>query len=91
MSADGENVVLGGTGYNFYYFAECTTRANTSQYWTWSEGLSVSDYHTVHISPDGQYVATGGTWWNGTGFVAFYANASSLRIQQVQTGLPLLS
>jgi hypothetical protein len=77
MSADGENVVLGGTGYNFYYFAGCKTRANTSQLWTWADYLSVSDYYTVHISPDGQYVATGGTWYNGTGFVAFYANASS--------------
>ena len=77
ISADGENVVLGGTGYNFYYFAGCAARANTSQYWTWADYLSVSDYYTVHISPDGQYVATGGTWYNGTGFVAFYANASS--------------
>ena len=77
MSDDGEYVVVGGTGVGLYYFAGCRGRWGSDEEPTWSNIFGINDFHTVHLSSDGRYVAAGGrnATWNG--FVMFYEGANA--------------
>jgi len=77
MSANGNYTVVGGTGISIWYYAGCTARTGSDQTPTWTYTAGVSDYRTVHISPNGKYVAGGGTG-SGGGFVIFFKDADTL-------------
>jgi len=76
MSYSGDYVVVGGTGITLYYFAGCTKRSGSDESQTWSKVFGVNDFRAVKISPNGEYVAAGGS--NSThGFVVFYKDATT--------------
>lgn len=77
MSANGNYTVVGGTGISIWYYAGCITRTGQDQTPTWTYTTGVSDYQTVHISPNGKYVAGGGTRYEG-GFVIFFKDADTM-------------
>jgi hypothetical protein len=77
ISANGNYTVVGGTGVSIYYFAECTTRTGSDLPYTWVYIAPVNDFHTVHISPNGKYVAGGGTRYPFLGFVIFFKDADT--------------
>ncbi len=77
MSANGNYTVVGGTGVSIWYYANCTNRTGPDQAASWTYVAGVSDYRTVHISPNGKYVAGGGTRYEG-GFVIFFKDADTL-------------
>jgi WD40 repeat protein len=76
MSDDGEYVVVVGTGSSLYYFANCTTRSSFDENPTWQKMFDVADFLTVDLSPDGRYVAAGGSAYGPEGFVIFYKDAN---------------
>jgi hypothetical protein len=77
MSANGNYTVVGGTGVTIWYYAGCTTRTGQDQIATWTNTAGVTDFLTVHISPNGKYVAGGGTRSAMQGFVVFYKDADT--------------
>ncbi len=77
ISDDGEYVVVAGTGVGLYYFAGCRERSGMSEDPTWFNIFGVNDFYKVEMSPDGQYVAAGGSNGTWNGFVMFYKGASS--------------
>ncbi|MEM3458696.1 MAG: hypothetical protein QXN36_03610 [Candidatus Bathyarchaeia archaeon] len=77
MSANGNYTVVGGTGISIWYYAGCIARTGPDQTPTWTRMAGVSDYRTVHISPNGKYVAGGGASYEG-GFVIFFKDADTL-------------
>ena len=76
MSYDGDYVVVSGTGITLYYFADCTTRSGSAESETWLTGFLVEDFRAVKISPNGEYVAAGGSNFTN-GFVVFYKDATT--------------
>lgn len=63
-----------------YYFADCRTRSGLSEDVTWLDYPAQSnEIFAVDLSPDGQYIAVGGTkLLDGVGgFVAYYKQAST--------------
>jgi hypothetical protein len=77
ISANGEFVVVGGTGDSLYYFRDCTSKSGAGENWDWQ--LSFGDeILAVDMTPDGRYVAFGGGVFSGNGFVAFTGNADLL-------------
>ena len=75
MSSDGNYVVVGGTGVNIYYFADCTSRSGPDQTWTWIDPTLGIEIYSVDMSSDGKYVVAGGLYSNDEGFVVFYKDA----------------
>ncbi len=90
MSDDGEYVVVVGTDVNVWFYAGCTGRSGSDQPTTWVD-YPESQVHVVDMSPDGRYVAAGGTPGTG-GFVAFYKDAhnatSSPKLWHARSSLP---
>ena len=76
MSDDGEYVVVVGTGSSLYYFANCTARSSFGENPTWQKMFGVADFLAVDLSPDGRYVAAGGSAYGPNGFVVFYKDAN---------------
>ena len=76
MSANGNYTVVGGTGVNTWYYANCHKRSNMSEIATWISAPGVYDFLSVHISADGKHVAGGGSRYGG-GFVTFFTNATT--------------
>ncbi|MDH5483022.1 MAG: hypothetical protein OEY22_09115 [Candidatus Bathyarchaeota archaeon] len=77
MSANGNYTVVGGTGVIIYYYAGCTSRTGSEQNFTWMYNAPVADFYTVHISPNGKYVAGGGQRGFLNGFVMFFKDADT--------------
>ncbi len=90
MSDDGNYVVVVGTDINVWFYAGCTDRSGSDQPATWVD-YPESLVHVVDISPDGRFVAAGGTPGTG-GFVAFYKNthnaSSPPKLWHARTSLP---
>jgi hypothetical protein len=76
MSANGNYTVVGGTGQNIWYYADCTKRTGADNTATWISYVG-NEFYTVHISPNGKYVAGGGYTGVG-GFVTFFKDADTL-------------
>jgi hypothetical protein len=77
MSDDGEYVAAGGTGFNVFYYANCTQREGQDQTVTWGHWLPSTEILAVDLSPDGKYLALGGINYSSSyGFVAFYKDAN---------------
>jgi hypothetical protein len=84
ISANGQYVVVGGTGFSVYYFSNCTSRSGIHQLWDWVDNHSYYEVTTVDMSPDGNYIAVGGHGIinsSPAGFVAFFVNASNAHHQ----------
>jgi len=77
MSSDGNYVVVGGTGVNIYYFADCTSRSGPDQTWTWIDPTLGIEIYSVDMSSDGKYVVASGIYDTDEGFVAFYKDADT--------------
>ena len=73
ISDDGNYVVVVGTDVNVWFYSECTNKSGSDQPTTWVD-YPESLVHVVDMSPDGRFVAAGGTPGTG-GFVAFYKDA----------------
>jgi len=75
MSDEGNYVVVVGTDVNVWFYSGCTNKSGSGQPPTWVD-YPESLVHVVDMSPDGRFVAAGGTPTVGTGgFVAFYKDA----------------
>lgn len=87
ISANGQYVVVGGSGDDVYYFgnstSDCTTKSGVNQPWSWVDYVPIR-VTSVDLSPDGNYIAVGGAKTPGIyppGFVAFFANATNAQHQ----------
>jgi WD40 repeat protein len=58
-----------------FYYANSTERQGPDQSTTWGDWLQITDIRTVDLSPDGKYLAVGGTN-SSSAFVAYYENAN---------------
>jgi len=87
ISANGEYVVVGGTGDALYYFRDCTSKSGAGKNWDWTINTG-HDILAVDMTPDGRYVAFGGGF---TGFVAFTGNADLLGSHNVNWSCDLSS
>ncbi len=80
ISDNGQYVVVGGTGESVYYFADSRSRSGLNEDVTWSDWpFDSSEIFAVDLSPDGQYIAVGGSKSGPSdgGFVAYYKQANT--------------
>lgn len=84
ISANGQYVVVGGSGDDVYYFDDCISKSGVDRPWSWVDYVSIR-VTSVDLSPDGNYIAVGGAsapGINPPGFVAFYVNATNAQHQK---------
>jgi hypothetical protein len=83
ISANGEFVVVGGTGENLYYFRDCTSKSGGALNSDWTI-FAGDDVLCVDMTPDGRYVAFGGRNYSSTnGYVDFTGNADLLGTHRI--------
>jgi len=79
ISADGEDVVVGGSGEAVSFYGGCTSRTLSAEIATWTNfPIPMMIILTVDLSPDGRYVVAGGKNISSSpyrGRVVFYKDA----------------